>query len=329
MAKLHYISLCAILMFSLFLSCDKAERVTCGATPCLGDCLNDIEIDSLPMGYLPDEYGVHYTDPYYNPLNNSEFIYLKGDWDAGGGSMNIYNMTSSVAIEVINSISFTQGFYRPKMTRSGWIVFGSLTQHVWKVRPDGSNLTQLTFAGNYFNPEVSYTGDTIIAYNITHGSILFDINGSMIDTVLTIGRHSAWSGGNEIAVPYSVPPATEGVGIYDIGNGSLVELINWSFSNGQDDIVDMTWHPNNKDIYHSQWSNGIYKTNKSTGELKLVKVGCYKHFYPAISISNGGFNMLATRLDVDSITPTGALAISQKIVQMQINGCGESVINLP
>jgi hypothetical protein len=307
---------------------DKSQMPCNNDSPCPGDCLQDIDIASLTFGYVPDKYGVHYFDPFYNPLNNDQFVYFKADSDSVGGFMNVFDQTTGIVTEVLSSATFTEGMYRPIWSRSNWIVFGSITQNIWKIRPDGSNLTQLTFSGNLRNPEVNYSGDTIVAFANTIGAVRFDISGIIVDT-LVLGPLNSWNSLNQIAAPYATVPFTEGIGIYDVNTMSIGQLVTWSFSGSQDDVVDIKWHPSNEDIYHSQWSNGIYKVNMNEGIVDLVKVGCLEHYYPTISISNGGDKILACKLMVDSITPSDELAISQFIVTMDINGCNEQKVIIP
>ena len=85
--------------------------------PCVGNCLNDVDIATLTFGYVPDYYGIHYVSPFYNPLNNDEFVYVMLNYDLVSGSLNVYNIVTGVKTELWNSSTFSGGLIgQPKWT---------------------------------------------------------------------------------------------------------------------------------------------------------------------------------------------------------------------
>ena len=322
-------------MVSFFIGCSKDKSIEqynppeLPIEPCPGDCLDDIDIASLTFGYNPKYYGVHHISPYYNPLNNDEFVFAILDYDGVSGSLNIYNTSSGLLTELWNSGSFSGGLRgQPRWTRSNWIVFGGTDNNIYKVKPDGTDLTQLTTSGDQVHPEVSYTGDEIIAFVNALGSPRMDINGVTIDTLI-IGPKASWNSQDSLAIPYSAALGTAGIGLFDIGPDTIEQIVSWAESSNQDQIDYLSFHPSKSEIYYSKWSNGLYKVNFTNRNEELIRTGCFKHYYPSFSISNDGSTILACKLQIDSITPTHELAISEYLVTFDINGCNEEVINIP
>jgi len=334
-----FIGIITLIVALLVVGCRKDKsQLACNPNtdPCPGSCDNDIDITALTFGYDPSFYGVHHVAPFYNPLNNDQFLFGTADYDLISGSLNIYNISSGTVTELWNSGTFSGGLVgQPNWTRTDWIVWGGSDLNIYKVRPDGSNLTQLTSTGGNRWPECDYDGNLIVFNNLsTIGSILMDINGTYIDTLFIEGdgtnsgwKESSWNSENEIAMANGSSPLY-GIGYWDYDDSTQTSLLVQP-SGGQDEMREVQWHPNNQDIYYSKWSNGIFKVNVTDKVEELVKVGCYRHYYPNISISNDGQQMLACKLVVDSITPAEELAISEYIVTMDINGCNETIIPIP
>jgi len=317
----------------LLFSCKKDKSISpCNPTivDCQGQCEELLRIDTLTFGYVPSNHGVHHYNPFFDPSSNDRFVYLEKDYGTGVTRLMTHERSSGISSEILSTVSFANGFLNePKWTSTNWIVFTTLSvKNVWKIRPDGSGLTQLTLSGNFIFPEVNPAGDRIIAFVNSIGGVIMDTAGTFLDTI-QVGFPATWTSSNRIYAPAGATLPDYGIGYYDFIADSVKQVNTWGYTEGRDQIEAIQWCAIDNQILYSRWSNSLFLDPENFSQADTTKKGCYKHFFDAFDISPLDGEIIASKLYVDSITPSHELAISRYIVTFDKGGCNETAIELP
>ncbi len=275
----------------------------------------------FPGAYIYQNYA--FRAPCFNPNNPNEFAYIRY---APGAIFNYELRKHNIQTEDDNLIANVNycGF-RMSWSNTDWIIFNQTLYDVWKIKSDGTGLTQLTSAGQNFAPIWNSNGQFFLYYTTTGGffPIIADANGNIIDTIAINATMYSWSSNDKIlnSTTYQSVPV---MALYDLSNDSLTPLIGIPYYG----IVQ--WLPDNINFVGRKDSDGmIWKVNTQTGESSLVKGPCGdKYLYSGFSISPDGTKLLVERCEaimVDSFS----YRINNDIVLMNIDGSNEQVITLP
>ena len=113
-------------------------------------------------------YAYWHTDPAWNPENN-QIAYVRSIIEEGQGHVGlyIYDLVAEEEHLVVNGA--TQMSPQAWSPDGEWIVFGNF-RTLYKVRPDGTDLTQLTFERERFRPAWSPDGEWIAYDDATVGA---------------------------------------------------------------------------------------------------------------------------------------------------------------
>ncbi|MEX1001646.1 MAG: hypothetical protein WDZ35_05985 [Crocinitomicaceae bacterium] len=256
---------------------------------------------------------------------------------------DIVNQTETVLCNTL------QIAYPPKWGRSGWITFATLQNEVWKIKPDGTQLTQLTFGSYDRSPMFDYSGNRIIYYRDRSYSnaelsanpdlykeykmIVIDLNGNTIDSVMAINvipdnYYQKWTYAdfNGLEEVYFIGGAGTSAGIYKM-NSDLYYI-------EQPYIV--TLYPNSGFVYgfdqtqgalyYSKYRNGLYRTDIQTGEEVKIRNGCDTKYFHSLTVSEDGSNILAEVVISTVLDQYGSIDRQREIWLIDPHTCNEEKI---
>jgi len=280
-----------------------------------------------------------FTKPCYNPLNSAEFVYMTG------GKLYKYNMETSNKTLLLEGIPIIGQI---DWSLTGWLTFSTQQWKVWKVKDNGTGLTQLTFTPSDLYPEFNPDGNRIIYLRSMEYSneeiqqnpelayrskmMIIDLNGKAVDSICIDNgkqcmgwRVCGWSSENTIA-------HTDG----ELNNQGVV-LSSFDFSTGKNsamcfsysestDIRDIERHSDNQRIFFTDVF-GIKVLSVESNDVHIIKESCDARFYQYISISPDGQHILAQR-GTSEVKTICDIDRQWEIVKMDIDGRHETVIPL-
>lgn len=318
---------------------------------CSEDCIPlPPEPDGFWGGYDFTSDGLtKYQKPFFNPLNSDEFIYLNSE-ESGSSSLTKYNIVTENQQVLFDEEFITN---QPQWGRNGWIVFQTSGRKIWKIRPDGTGLEQITFGVKDLHPSFNFSGDKIIyrrskTYSNAqlegnpelfkeYKMMIIDIDGNELDSI-TICRidgnmpnsclsYQQWSYSSfdENEIIYAEMGTTDQYGVYAVNQSdeSLVPLHTWNANSGFETFTDLCYF---KDyVYYSKYRNGLYKVNTKTGEQTKVIAPCNTRYYESLSVSADGRFLLVGKVVLDQIE---GYSIQEKyqIVRIDLQECNQEVI---
>jgi hypothetical protein len=127
--------------------------------------------------------------PYFNPNNSNEFLYVEGVLQ---DRLYIYNLLSGTKKLLFEgSILFP-----PKWSSKNWILLNLGDENIWKIKGNGDSLSQLTFGGGNYYGEWNSTGNRFIfkrGNSLGYITLVANENGMVIDTFpFPISPNSSW-----------------------------------------------------------------------------------------------------------------------------------------
>lgn len=261
--------------------------------------------------------------PYFNPNDANEIIYRYTDETNPTFDLIKYNLTTRQK-EVLYQGSFSN---RPRWGKNGWILLNvkdNLDYNIYKIKDNGTELTNLTISGNCFNPEWSISNNTFI-YELGLTSptefIISNQNGIIIDTTLVgVGSVGSWQHDTLVVNgtfkglfagnPYS--------GFYDYDLISDVED-NAQSSNGAEWLDD-------ENVFWCH-TTGIYTTNISAKETKVIRETCNAHCYQHPTYAPSINKIVLEKLERIKDTETSGRAIIT-LVMMNPDGTDEMELDI-
>lgn len=314
---------CTLLSFTLF-ACQKDKQIINSPDnycPACDSCEN-FPPDSSSLGRNTIELYNGRKAPFFNPLNNDEFVYIKEQDSNRAISLVTYNMATHIEKTILKNVDV---FWQPKWGTSGRITFVNNYQ-ICTINADGSEFKRLTTLPYFQYPD--WKNDSIVACQFTKNMSFpyyyaeVNIKNSNIDTFIN---------------KFFILGATNGLGekIF-LGSSGLSNLVfsntksTYYLSNRKDDnlnvIKGICWSPNNDDVFYSKVVLGIYKVNKNSMEELLIKKGCQKRHYNFLSISPNGKKILTERVDASLSNDKSTISYKSDIYIMDIDGRNEEKV---
>lgn len=324
--KLVYL-LMSILVFSCIYSCtyhDTNEPIDCIYEVTDSCDLPDISIG--PFGTTMYEYdSVMYYAPCFNPNNSNEFVYIEERPYVFKSDLYTYNMLTGEKKYLSEGAD-----YFPKWSKNNWIIFNRGSQ-LWKIKSTGDSLMLLLSNGEYYDAEVSPSGEKIICrgYGDYYKTIVCDINGNILDTLIDeyFGEGSWSFDGNKISTRRLVGGFYQGssFGFYDSLLTTFVDVVLNSSSDPEDFILDTEWFPNSQNILW--YGSGRYSvTNTLTGETTLFSEYCESNYNFFPTFSTDGSKMLWEKNERDVLNTCDGYYVKTSIVLTDENGENEQII---
>lgn len=291
-------------------------NVGCGAIP---------EANQLFAEYL-------YTDAVFNPLNVNQIAYIREKTTQVGGSgireLWTYDFCTGNSQKICENVA--NRFYWGK---NGWILFsrnlGSLNFQLFKIRPDGSQLTQLTDLGvtqvavpypwNRNNNEFIFSSSI---QGVGYFLLTADENGNITDTIHDFANGmmfvADWLNGDTLLTS-KTPTGIINPSLYLYNSGVEVPYYN---SGGVSRIRIFS----DLSFMICQRSNGISKS--STTDQTILRTGASNRSYTSLDLSADNQYILFSRHNERNPTPCD-LYHEDKIYIMSTDGSYERELILP
>ncbi|MFN0033178.1 MAG: hypothetical protein ACKVOR_13540 [Flavobacteriales bacterium] len=261
--------------------------------------------------------------PCFNPNNPNEICYIERKPQSTSRFLK-YNILTGEKTLLYENITYGG---QPIWCKNNWAYFAGFGKNVARINMSSGAKEMLTNLNQdrWVTPNI-ITGECMFARYVTNAEmygIKIDPNGTVIDTVSRIPRGD-WR--------HNI--GTSGIGhtmllIRNYSTGTLDTL--YEFPVQQGSIQNIKIHPNNKDVYFTQfYIDGMYKVNIDSKELTLVKEGNNSLWYDNFSISQDGQKIVFEKVYCQYLVPGAMAPVSMKteIWLMDIDGCNERKLNL-
>ncbi len=304
-------------LLAIFSSCHKDQQIPLQPYP--KNC-QDNGFDTMPYSYgepmiYADSLNIQF--PYFNPNNPNEIIYYLG-YRRELIKYNIANKTKQILYK-------GQLFNRAKWSRKGWMLIPADDGQIWKIKDDGTQLTQLTFGSmGHLYPEWNMEGTKFGCWAVTKGNsytIIYDEFGAAIDS-LKSPLTGCWQGRDTNIL---LGAGGSAIGYTDIRQDSFILLFRWPPSN-QNEFHDSYWMQDGINAIVVA-NNGIYSFNTQTKKLTFLKQFCPHDYYYSLSISYQS-NKILLQKSTWYFVGNNRVFIKTKLVLMNPDGSGETEIEI-
>lgn len=312
--------------------------ISCGSDPIdpIDQCQ---EIPGDPTRKYQLRHYPAYAHPCFNPLNSDEFVYFKykGDWvDA---EMRIHNLSSNHDTLIYRGPLHA----KPDWGAKDWILFNQYDNQIWKIRSDGSQLTQLTNEGINVDASWDNAGERFISGTTGNGTALVSIKdseGQILDTIYQGFKNGAWA-----------PKSTAITGFYESGGSGPISIIRYGLNDSSYEAIEIGKREFVEGLAHFQengfiasifngasHSRRLFSGDFHSGELKLIQAGCETNHFSTFSLSATEDKILASRTLVEikdtillsgNLFEDGGLHYYRSIWMMDVDGRNLNLVGLP
>jgi len=303
-----------LLVLLILTSCCKKEDEE-EITPPISDCL---ELGIPPLNdwtYLVDTN--YYMYPCFNPNNSNEIIFTKKNNATDVTKLYKYNLQTQE--KTLLHVGYQ--IFPSNWGSNDWILLNLAGNSIWKIKSDGSELTQLTNTGNDFNPIWNMDATMFGAFrglfaDNLQKTILYTPEAIPIDTLdhSGVGTNSCWSLNS-----LTCSAGENGPVVYDLLNDSVV----FTQLRSCNRVVGSHWI--NQSEFLWSYEEGIFKTNYITGSTELVKESCRTRLYfdPTFHPSLNKF--IWCRVDLKQLNAF-QIEVKSRLFMMNPDGSNETEI---
>ncbi len=308
-----------ILLLYLLTGCRKDSQIP--LQPYSTDCSAN-GFDSVPKhnGGIRIDPSIYFDSlyirfPYFNPNNSDEIIYYM----TYKQELIKYNMVTKTKQSIFKGLLLN----RPKWSKKGWILLPSGGGQIWKIKDDGTQLTQLTYGsiGHYaaeWNIEGTKFGCQAVNVGHSYGA-MYDEFGIILDS-FQYPLTGCWQNANNKPI---------GASGYSIGYTDLKT----------DSKVTLYSLPNDDFAFHGAYwmadginaaviaDNGVYSFNTQTKKLTFLKQICSRSSYYSLCVSHISGKLIMEKPTTHYIGHNSILTRT-KLVIMNADGSGEQEIEL-
>lgn len=301
-----------VILFASGLSCKKKTSDDCPT--CKDQLCEDLGNNIVNHS----ETGPQFRQPFFNPNNADEFIYIKST--QGSPDQLIKHIISS-GEELILCDSEYIG-YAPQWGSLGWVVFSNSNFELMKIRDDGTGLTHIGASNLYAtSPKLNDAGDRILVnvnmYAFNNGlpvlySPILDLSGNVVDSVKM--RFNDQKQLFHLGTFFSSFQNS----YYFYRNESLntagyCRLLN---NQGVQDLIPLqTYAPadfpvaickNINELFHVIDQKGLYGYNLFSNESRLLIQCCSSRYIQSVSMSSNGETIIyeqvkGTAIDISTV----------------------------
>lgn len=227
--------------------------------------------------------------PCFNPVNADEILFVRKSIFTQ--QIVKYNLTSkNQMVLYIGRVS-----YPPKWSSTGWILFAGVNDQIWKLKDDGTQLTQLTFKDKNYYPEWAPDGkqfcygkiiDTIIDGKFTaYGSgVIADENGNTLHILdhsyTAFAPYSSWGESNQIITA----PTTSDISVYEPDSREF-KKISWNFCSESSGVSSPICWIDSQTIVWAEPKTGLIMSNINTNTHTCIAKNCDSKGYHNLSYS--------------------------------------------
>ncbi|MEX1191192.1 MAG: hypothetical protein WED10_12190 [Brumimicrobium sp.] len=315
MIKLSYITLFLVLL--TLLACRK-DKVPFSEIPSdTIDTCDCVPIE-MPDGYTPGfnfiNDSIYYKFPRFNPNNENEIIFT----ELGQGNDKFiykYNLLTNSKNLVYQGLLFGS----PEWGKSNWIIFTRGYNGVYRVRPDGTNLSLLIPGGLQFHPTFNDSDNQILTYHGfapsgTYPAKIWNLDGELIDSMkYDIGSLFNWENQDYVSAIVG-----DSLLIIDPINKDVLRQYDPIFEFGSNAFIhEFVWLTENEALVGN---DGLYKMNVWSGQREKVACGCSSLRYKYGDANEAGTKVLFNKVEYDKVaTLTLKVKLSIVIFDVETN----------
>lgn len=225
--------------------------------------------------------------PYSNPNNKNEFVYFVYDYKLNNSGIFIYNILTKQKSLVIESDLRARKNYPQsdiRWSKKGWLIFADFDANIYKIKPNGDSLTQLTFSRSNFVPEWNIDGTKFCIQHYSsllkkHFTLIIDENGNNLDTIDYYNKQVILNQPHWQHDKYLLGSNDIGIVLYDYINEKVTEINIGNLSMGF-----MRWINNDEFIYNG--TNGIFVYNITNNQIKQIRKMVNSNVYANLNLLN-------------------------------------------
>ena len=273
----------------------------------------------------PEKY--RYTFPCFNPNNVEELAFIRTENETFKSSLCILNLCHGGldCFEINHLVNLDWGV-------NNWLLFIGTDLQLWKIKPDGNNLTKLTNSGENDQPLWSPKTKEIVYWRtgVPGYFFLLDENGAVLDTIEKMQARPAfdWSNDDKLITPTPHPsfPDLQHIGYYDMPKDSIITT---NDIGGFYYIYDAKWGEGNK-LYWLLQFKLAYTDIETKEQVDIISlpVEFNNRLYYNFTISPDNKFIVLYREDWKQIDECSAEVVHGLYI-MDIDGTNERKILIP
>jgi hypothetical protein len=306
--------------FFLITGCKKDLPIVENPIENQEDCIPILPCNKFTIGpgytYIVD-FDSLVLAPMFNPNNDDEFVYLKRPyydlWE-----LYRYNLVSKENKLLHTGIIW----YQPQWGKNDWILFCQNDKNIYKIKSNGDSLTKLTNLNNLHHPIWNYDGTKFLAFTEASNlfSLLFDVNGNIIDTI-----YFGQTNNSNFQNPnYIVSNVDHKVLFFNLSTNNIE--FNYDYS----ELISAMWGSvfwvNNNEVIYSN-IKGLNRLSIPDLKNQNFKKSCNAKIYQRGDINSSKTKMIWSRGDYTQIDEC-TLKYKSRIYIMDIDGNNEQEIDL-
>lgn len=248
--------------------------------------------------------------PCFNPMNSNEIVFQE-DLESGTSGIYKFNLITKEKIFLTEGPLVSQ----PSWGVNDWLLLVFNDFNVWRIRSDGTGLERITEGGGFYSPKWNVNGTGFVT-NLPfqpNFSLVHDINGEIIDTLLFDVRHSYTLEKD----PYIVVHHQSLYRVYDRSANNIVSEYQFQSFWGGGGAGSVFW----KDDYSLIFSNpdGIHSTDFGYQQLCRLVDACNSVSYSHGDINNEKTQMIWSRTQREFIG-SATVRITTRLQLMDVSG---------
>jgi hypothetical protein len=231
-----------------------------------------------------------YFYPCFNPTNPDQIAYYQYD-----------NSTQQLADELWvadfckneKRLIANNALYGLNWGVNDYLVYTGNDQNIWKIKPNGDSLTQLTFSGDYNRyPKWSPDGSKML-YNKSIGArnyyLLMDADGIVLDTLDALAGAAAFSWMDEHRICYLVAdtslPFTTSLNYYNLNTEEVTFLHHLTNTHNNDLLIINTAFSQEDNVIFWCALGTIGKTDLVSGNYEIIRERLYQEHFKFLSFN--------------------------------------------
>jgi hypothetical protein len=260
----------------------------------------------------------------FSPISNNQLVlYTSGDMDNALG-LYLHDSSTEESVLVYSGVIIND----IEWGVNDWLTFNLTDNNVYKMRPDGSDLIQLTFNGNSNSPHWNFDA-TLISFrdNTINSTVIIDEFGQLVDTLeqVEFSFGATWNHPD-----YIIDGQLGELVLIDVGTETLhsIHSFNDDFSlhNGCSEEITIGTNCQSvaNEIFYSH-NLGIFKFDIDSSENELLIESCEAIRYRSPSINANQDKMLWIRQS-DSLIDDNNIQVKRNLIIMDLDGSNEQII---
>ena len=285
-----------------------------------GRC-KDLPSSSSPLGYDFQFEETLISNPEFNPNNEDEMAVVYRHTDSGEQELRKYTLSTheflTLATEVGSSLISWD------MERG--LLFRRNDGHLWKVKSDGTGLTQVTFMeGQNFGGEWSSDGGMFSFANSNGAEYLFlvaDFDGLVIDSLPITAERGFWApdGKSLLMALGGISDGSYGIYQYLLESKELIPISIFKEAEGPDDTVrDIQWLSDSQRFVFVT-GHGVYVSDIVGEKCNRIAKSCDTQDFFSVGLSPEGDRLIAGGIE-QTLMEENTVFIRSLLYSMNLKG---------